>query len=84
MLEQRSKARCFWVESIKESAPAFPALDGEVEVDVAVIGAGIAGLSTAEKLIAQGKSVAIVDALRVGPATENLKPKNFDNGRGEG
>lgn len=66
MLDERSKAKCFWVESIKQTSKSYPALSGGVDVDVVVIGAGITGLSVAEKLIEEGKTVAIVEALKVG------------------
>lgn len=45
---------------------SFPGLDGDVEVDVAVIGGGIAGLTSALALKRTGRSVAVVEAARVG------------------
>ncbi|WP_415856414.1 FAD-dependent oxidoreductase [Sinomonas sp. G460-2] len=44
----------------------YPALDGHVEVDVAVVGAGIAGLTAALALKRAGHSVAVIEAARVG------------------
>ncbi|EMQ99502.1 FAD-dependent oxidoreductase [Paeniglutamicibacter gangotriensis] len=44
----------------------YPALRGDVEVDVAVIGAGIAGLTAALTLKRAGRSVAVLEAARVG------------------
>ena len=41
--------------------PAFPALDRDVEADVCVIGAGIAGLSTAYALAREGRSVIVLE-----------------------
>ena len=41
--------------------PEYPALESNVHVDVCVIGAGIAGLSTAYLLADAGKSVAVLD-----------------------
>jgi len=46
--------------------PAWPELDGDVIVDVCVIGAGLAGLNTALTLAEMGKSVCILEAKRVG------------------
>ncbi|WP_323123596.1 NAD(P)/FAD-dependent oxidoreductase [Burkholderia alba] len=43
-----------------------PLLDGALDVDVCVIGAGFAGLSTALECRAQGLSVAVLDAQRPG------------------
>ncbi|MBF6162099.1 FAD-dependent oxidoreductase [Nocardia cyriacigeorgica] len=44
---------------------AYPALDRDTRVDVAVIGGGIAGLSTAWELMGTGRSVAVVEAGRI-------------------
>jgi len=45
---------------------SYPVLDGDVEVDVAVVGGGIAGLTAALALKRTGRSVAVVEAARVG------------------
>jgi glycine/D-amino acid oxidase-like deaminating enzyme/nitrite reductase/ring-hydroxylating ferredoxin subunit len=44
---------------------AFPALQGSVMVDVAVVGAGIAGLTAATLLKQAGKTVAVIEAKRI-------------------
>ena len=46
--------------------PAFPPLRRNLRVDVAVVGAGIAGLSTAYALAREGKRVAVLDAAGFG------------------
>ncbi len=43
-----------------------PVLDGPLEVDVCVIGAGFSGLSVALDCRAAGMSVAVLDAYRPG------------------
>ena len=50
------------------TAPAsdFPALAGDVEVDVAIIGGGIVGVTLARLLKDRGVSCALVEARRVG------------------
>lgn len=45
---------------------AYPVLDGDVGVDVAVVGGGIAGLTAALAIKRTGRSVAVVEAARVG------------------
>ncbi|SFP04730.1 Glycine/D-amino acid oxidase [Amycolatopsis arida] len=49
-----------------QPASGFPPLTGEMTVDVAVVGGGLAGLTTALLLKRQGASVAVVEADRVG------------------
>ncbi|TBU87333.1 NAD(P)/FAD-dependent oxidoreductase [Phytopseudomonas dryadis] len=48
------------------AAPPRPPLEGEVETDVCIIGAGYTGLSTALFLLENGMRVRIVEAARVG------------------
>jgi glycine/D-amino acid oxidase-like deaminating enzyme/nitrite reductase/ring-hydroxylating ferredoxin subunit len=51
---------------LTESGPAYPALSGEVTVDVAVIGGGVTGLTAALLLKRAGLRVAVIEADRVG------------------
>lgn len=44
----------------------YPQLDADVEVDVAVIGGGVAGLTAALALKRAGQTVAVIEAARVG------------------
>lgn len=53
----------YWVETTE--ATAHPPLVGHLDVDVAVIGGGMAGLSTAWELTAAGRSVAVLEADRI-------------------
>ena len=50
------------------TAPAsdFPALAGDIEADVAIVGGGIVGVTAARILKDRGLKVALVEALRVG------------------
>jgi glycine/D-amino acid oxidase-like deaminating enzyme len=51
-----------WWSARTAPPPDFQALDGALDRDVAVVGAGIAGLSTAFHLAEAGVSVAVVEA----------------------
>lgn len=49
-----------------DDAPGYPALDGDADTDVCVIGAGYCGLSAALHLAEAGLSVRLIDAQRLG------------------
>jgi glycine/D-amino acid oxidase-like deaminating enzyme/nitrite reductase/ring-hydroxylating ferredoxin subunit len=52
-----------WIETT--SGTEYDALEDGIEVDVAVVGGGIAGIATAAELEAAGKSVAVVERDRI-------------------
>ncbi|MDG5804701.1 FAD-dependent oxidoreductase [Streptomyces ossamyceticus] len=58
------KQQSYWIDTAPEASP-HPALDGDLVVDVAVVGAGIAGISTAWELARTGRTVALLEADRV-------------------
>ncbi|MGG4036892.1 FAD-dependent oxidoreductase [Heyndrickxia ginsengihumi] len=49
-----------WIET--ETIPHFPTLKEDISVDVAVIGGGIAGITTAYVLMQEGLKVVLIDA----------------------
>ena len=49
--------------------PSYSALDGDVRVDVAIVGAGITGLTAARLLVREGKRVAVLEQHQVGSGT---------------
>jgi glycine/D-amino acid oxidase-like deaminating enzyme/nitrite reductase/ring-hydroxylating ferredoxin subunit len=53
------KTQPLWMQTI-QMPPTSP-LQGEIECDVCVVGAGIAGITTAYLLTRQGKSVVVLD-----------------------
>jgi glycine/D-amino acid oxidase-like deaminating enzyme/nitrite reductase/ring-hydroxylating ferredoxin subunit len=63
-MTQQARHTSYW----NATAPAndFPALGADLEVDVAIIGGGIVGITTARLLKDRGQKVAVVEARRVG------------------
>ena len=55
--------RPLWLE---DAEPAYPPLQGDLDADVAVIGAGITGVTTAYLLKNAGRSVALLESSRIG------------------
>ena len=58
------QGRGYW--NATASALSFPRLSGDIEVDVAIIGGGIVGITTARLLKDLGQRVAVIEARRVG------------------
>ncbi|WP_046494195.1 FAD-dependent oxidoreductase [Streptomyces odonnellii] len=66
MTDQRSlpgQDESFWMATA--DATDHPPLDEDITVDVAVVGGGIAGLSTAWELAGTGRTVAVLEADRI-------------------
>ena len=57
--------------------PTFPPLEGDVETDVCVIGAGIAGLTTAYLLTEQNQKVMLIDAHAIGTGETGRTTAHF-------
>ena len=55
----------YWNATAGETM-AFPRLEGDIEADVAIIGGGIVGVTTARLLKDRGQKVVLVEARRVG------------------
>lgn len=55
-----------WYEATAGRGPAAPPLEGGVEADVCVVGAGLSGCSTALHLARRGYKVVLLEADRVG------------------
>lgn|SRR5690606_20027655 len=57
--------------------PSYPKLSADIQADVAVIGAGITGLSTAYHLSQAGKKVVILEQMQVGKGTTGSSTGNL-------
>ena len=64
-----------WMASA--AVPDFPPLLEDARADVCVVGAGIAGLTSAYLLLREGKSVLVVDALGVGAGETGRTTAHF-------
>ena len=53
-----------WMDTA--SVPSYPALSSSIETGVCIIGAGIAGLTTAYLLATQGQRVIVIDDGQIG------------------
>ncbi len=65
-----------WKDISEQSSP-YPQLEESIEVDVAIIGGGITGLTAAIQLTNAGKKVAILEAGRVGENTTGYSTGNL-------
>lgn len=59
------------------SPVAFPALEKDIKVDVAIVGGGITGITVAEILHNKGFSVAVLEARRVGQGSTGHSTGNL-------
>jgi glycine/D-amino acid oxidase-like deaminating enzyme/nitrite reductase/ring-hydroxylating ferredoxin subunit len=59
-----SRSASFWIDT-GPPQPSFPRLDGDVRADVAIIGGGIVGITTALLLKERGADVVLLDANRL-------------------
>lgn len=64
-------------KAISDTTTVYPQLQQDVEVDVAIIGGGITGITTALNLINAGKKVAILEASRIGNGTTGFSTGNL-------
>ena len=55
-----------WYEATRVPSPERPRLNFDLDVDVCVVGAGLAGLTVAREIALRGWSVAVLEAAHVG------------------
>ena len=65
MLKNQTSADSYYAATA-HPAKAHPALDRDIEVDVAIVGGGFTGIASALSLAERGFSVAVADANQVG------------------
>ncbi|WP_017732938.1 FAD-dependent oxidoreductase [Nafulsella turpanensis] len=70
--------------SATTSPQKYPPLTEDIEVDVAIVGGGITGLTTAYNLTKAGKRVAILEKREIGMGTTGSSTGNLYGPTGEG
>lgn len=73
--DSNGASRSVWLAT--EKMKAFPELITDTHADVCVIGAGIAGLTTAYLLVREGKKVVVIDAIGVGAGETGRTTAHF-------
>lgn len=74
-------AHSLWQRTDK---PLYKSLNGNLRVDVCIIGAGIAGLTVAYELLKNGLQVAILDRERLGLGETGLSSAHLSNALDDG
>jgi glycine/D-amino acid oxidase-like deaminating enzyme/nitrite reductase/ring-hydroxylating ferredoxin subunit len=80
MPESKPPNSSYWIEST--SATDYPSLRNEVSVDVAIIGGGIVGLTTAAFLKRAGKTVAVLESKRIVRGASGYTTAKVTSGHG--
>lgn len=62
---------------ITTESKSYPELTDTIEVDVAIVGGGITGITTALSLVAAGKKVALLESYRIGGGTTGFSTGNL-------
>ena len=70
-----------WYEDSCGPRPEYPALEGDISVDVVIIGGGFCGLSAALHLASGGTKVALIDANRFGDGASGRNGGQMGSGQ---
>lgn len=68
----------YWHETADAANPHFPPLEGDIRVDVAILGGGITGLTAATHLQQAGRQVAVLEAGEIGSGTTGSTSGHLD------
>jgi len=73
-----------WYEDSVGDRPAYPALDGDVQADVAIVGGGFTGLSAAAHLAKAGVRVVLLEQHRFGDGASGRNGGQMNTGQRTG
>lgn len=73
-----------WYEATAGERPAYPALDGDRQADVVIVGGGFTGLSAAAHLAKAGTDVVLIDAARFGDGASGRNGGQLGTGQRAG
>jgi glycine/D-amino acid oxidase-like deaminating enzyme/nitrite reductase/ring-hydroxylating ferredoxin subunit len=77
MQPNSGRSTSLWMESA--SLPTYPAIADDVNAEVCVIGAGIAGLTTAYLLAIEGRTVVVIDDGQIGSGESSRTTAHLSN-----
>src|SRR5690606_36262332 len=75
MEKEQDFAESVWTTNVQ--ANGYPSLTKDLEVDVAIIGGGITGISAAAMLTAKGKNVVVLEAHSIGKGSTGFSTGNL-------
>ena len=73
-----------WYEATVGDRPAYPRLDGDLSVDVVIVGGGFTGLSAAAHLAKAGTRVALIEQYRFGDGASGRNGGQLGTGQRAG
>lgn len=76
MASNYTHTQSVWQASTGETA-GYPSLSGDLSVDVAIIGGGITGISTAYNLVKKGRKVIVLESGKIGMGTTGTSTGNL-------
>ncbi len=65
--KQKQLVQSYWIASTEDTN--YPALNENITVDIAIVGAGIVGIATAFQLLNSGMTIAILEGGKIAQAT---------------
>src|SRR5207237_6777489 len=68
----------YWHETSGELTSHYPTLETDIDVDIAILGGGITGLTAAAHLQQSGRRVAVLESGQIGSGTSGFTSGHLD------